>query len=66
MAFVTGYTVLHLPSWTPMHYSLPVDAIMLIFAGSAVVWLYDLIAARLAGRGTEAGPPLDQDSVGMG
>lgn len=49
LAFVTGYTLLHLLSWALIRYRLPVDAIMLVFAGSAVVWLYDLIAGRLAG-----------------
>lgn len=66
MIFALGYTALHLLSWALIRYRLPVDAIMLVFAGSAVVWLYDSISARLAGHRTEAGVPLDHASPGVG
>lgn len=66
LVFAAGYTALHLLSWALVRYRLPVDAVLLVFAGSVVVWLYDLLAARLADRRPAGQVPLDQVSSGVG
>jgi hypothetical protein len=37
--YVAIYTLVHLLSWTLIRYRLPVDAVLVIFAAVAVVWL---------------------------
>jgi hypothetical protein len=45
------YTAIHLLSWALIRYRLPVDAVMVIFAGSAVVDIGErLRAGSLFGR----------------
>jgi hypothetical protein len=39
LAFVLVYTVIHLLTWTLIRYRLPVDAVLLIFAGLGIVHL---------------------------
>lgn len=41
--FSAVYTAVHLLSWTLIRYRLPVDAVLLIFAGLALVELYRLV-----------------------
>jgi hypothetical protein len=38
--FISVYSVIHLLSWTLIRYRLPVDAVMVIYAGAAFVDLY--------------------------
>jgi hypothetical protein len=44
--FVAVYTAIHLLSWALIRYRLPVDAVLLIFAGSAVAHLWERLAQR--------------------
>jgi fumarate reductase subunit D len=39
LLFVAVYTAIHLLSWALIRYRLPVDAVMLVFAGLALVEL---------------------------
>jgi len=48
--FVTVYTGIHLLSWALIRYRLPVDAVLLVFAGLAVRELIAWFGARLPGR----------------
>jgi hypothetical protein len=54
--FVITYTVLHLLSWALIRYRLPVDAILLIFAGTALV----AIKAKLMRANKRAGNIMPQ------
>ena len=45
--FVIFYVVIHLLSWALARYRLPVDAVMLVFAGLAFVDLYQKVQGRL-------------------
>lgn len=47
MAFCAVYTAVHLLSWALIRYRLPVDAVMLLFAGLALVDLYQRARAWL-------------------
>jgi len=44
--FVAVYTVIHLLSWALIRYRLPVDAVLLVFAGSAVAHLWERLTQR--------------------
>ncbi len=44
--FIVIYTGIHLLTWTLIRYRLPVDAILLVFAGVAVIDLYEKLARR--------------------
>ena len=46
--FVITYTAIHLLSWTLIRYRLPVDAVLLIFAGAALIKLQEKLAQRYA------------------
>ena len=46
--FVFFYVIIHLLSWALVRYRLPVDAIMLVFAGLATVDLYQRVQGRLS------------------
>jgi 4-amino-4-deoxy-L-arabinose transferase-like glycosyltransferase len=46
LLFAILYTLIHILSWALIRYRLPVDAVMIIFAGSAVVDLWDRLHAR--------------------
>lgn len=53
MLFSLIYTGIHVLTWTLIRYRLPVDAIMLIFAGYALADIYQKIARRfIKGKGT--------------
>jgi hypothetical protein len=41
--FVLAYTIIHLLTWTLIRYRLPVDAILIIFAGLALIDLSERI-----------------------
>jgi 4-amino-4-deoxy-L-arabinose transferase-like glycosyltransferase len=45
--FITFYTLIHLLSWALIRYRLPVDAVLLVFAGLAFADLYQRIGNRL-------------------
>jgi 4-amino-4-deoxy-L-arabinose transferase-like glycosyltransferase len=47
LGFVVLYTSLHLMTWTLVRYRLPVDAVLVLFAGVGVVWAFDRLSARL-------------------
>lgn len=50
--FIAAYTGIHLLSWALIRYRLPVDAILLPFAGAALVDIYTRLGRRLNwGRG---------------
>jgi hypothetical protein len=49
IAFAVVYTAIHLASWANIRYRLPVDAILITFAGFAIVALADAIR-RKTGR----------------
>ncbi len=55
MLFAAGYTLIHLLSWALIRYRLPVDAVLLVFAGYGLV---DLLArlSRSAWLGRTASP----------
>lgn len=44
--FMLVYTGVHLASWAMIRYRLPVDAVLLIFAGVAIVDLVERYQAR--------------------
>lgn len=44
--FIVTYTGIHLLSWALIRYRLPIDAVMLVFAGIALVDLRDRLARR--------------------
>ena len=44
--FIVVYTGVHLLTWTLIRYRLPVDAVLLLFAGVAVIELYERLALR--------------------
>jgi hypothetical protein len=44
--FVAVYTVIHLLSWALIRYRLPVDAVMVVFAGLGVVDLWKVLESR--------------------
>jgi 4-amino-4-deoxy-L-arabinose transferase-like glycosyltransferase len=44
--FITVYTLIHLLSWALIRYRLPVDAVLLVFAGLAFADLYQRIGNR--------------------
>jgi hypothetical protein len=46
--FVITYTAIHLLSWALIRYRLPVDAVLIIFAGTAIVKLQIKLAQRRA------------------
>jgi 4-amino-4-deoxy-L-arabinose transferase-like glycosyltransferase len=50
-SFAAVYSLMHLLSWALIRYRLPVDAVLLPFAGLAVVDLADRVLARLRCRG---------------
>lgn len=62
LGFAVIYTAIHLLSWALIRYRVPVDAVMIIFAGLAVVDLFQRVRAWLAQRrrGVE---PAHQDGV---
>ncbi len=41
VGFVTLYSLIHLLTWTLIRYRLPVDAVLVVFAGLGAVWAYD-------------------------
>lgn len=45
--FVTSYTLIHLLSWALIRYRLPVDAVLLLFAGVVLLELYEKFKRRL-------------------
>jgi len=47
--FIVIYTVIHLLSWTLIRYRLPVDAVLLIFAGFAITHLLELVGFDIQG-----------------
>ncbi len=51
LAYCLGYTAMHMLTWTLIRYRLPVDAVMIIFAGLAIIHLTNRIPAlrRLTG-----------------
>jgi hypothetical protein len=44
--FVAVYALIHILSWTGPRYRLPIDAVLIVFAGLAVVELYRLISSQ--------------------
>lgn len=44
--FIAVYTAIHLLSWALIRYRLPVDAVLLIFVGLAIVHLWKRLAQR--------------------
>jgi len=48
LIFITVYTLMHLLSWTLVRYRLPVDGILVLYAGAGIHWL----ANRLSVFGT--------------
>jgi 4-amino-4-deoxy-L-arabinose transferase-like glycosyltransferase len=44
--FIVFYTLIHLLSWALIRYRLPVDAVFLLFAGWAVVDIYERLSSR--------------------
>jgi hypothetical protein len=46
--FIVVYTALHLLTWALTRYRLPVDAILIVFAGFAIVQLYNRLTHRQA------------------
>jgi 4-amino-4-deoxy-L-arabinose transferase-like glycosyltransferase len=48
--FVIAYSLIHLLSWSLIRYRLPVDAILLVFAGLSMVVLFGRVNAHLAKR----------------
>jgi hypothetical protein len=48
--FIVVYTAVHLLSWTLIRYRLPVDAVLLIFAGAALVKLQEKLSQHYAKR----------------
>jgi len=44
--FIVIYTAIHLLTWTLIRYRLPVDAILLVFAGVAVIDLHERLTQR--------------------
>jgi len=57
--FVLIYTVIHLLSWALIRYRLPMDAVLVIFAGMAVIDL----ANRLLRSGKQTQPPYNGPQV---
>lgn len=53
LAVAAIYTLVHLLTWTLVRYRLPVDALLVPFAGLALVWSADRLVARRARRGEE-------------
>ncbi len=53
VAVAALYTLVHLLTWTLVRYRLPVDALLVPFAGLALVWSADRVAERRARRGEE-------------
>lgn len=51
LLFSIGYSAIHIFSWSLVRYRLPVDAIMVLFAGFALVHLLELLA-RILRRST--------------
>jgi fumarate reductase subunit D len=47
LVFVSIYSLIHLLSWSLIRYRLPVDAVLLIFAGLAVVDITERIIIRV-------------------
>jgi hypothetical protein len=47
LLFALVYTAIHLLSWALIRYRLPVDAVLIIFAGLAVVDLWQRLKPRL-------------------
>jgi 4-amino-4-deoxy-L-arabinose transferase-like glycosyltransferase len=45
--FMTVYTLVHILSWTGPRYRLPIDAVLIVFAGLAVGELHWLLSVRL-------------------
>jgi hypothetical protein len=45
MLFALMYTFIHLLSWSLIRYRLPVDAVLLVFAGLAVVDLFQRVVS---------------------
>lgn len=60
--FITVYTAIHLLSWTLIRYRLPVDAVLLVFAGSVLVALY----AKLRWRFTKSRPTYSSSLLDSG
>ncbi len=55
--FVTAYTAIHLMVWALIRYRLPIDAVLVIFAGMAVVDIYlTVTGTRLVQAGAAALP----------
>jgi hypothetical protein len=48
--FIVVYTTIHLLSWTLIRYRLPIDAVLLIFAGAALVKLQEKLSRRYPKR----------------
>jgi hypothetical protein len=48
--FIVVYTTIHLLSWTLIRYRLPIDAVLLIFAGAALVKLQEKSSQRYPKR----------------
>lgn len=52
--FVIFYVVIHMLTWALVRYRLPVDAVMLVFAGLAFVDLYQKVQGRLSKKALAA------------
>ncbi len=48
---IVVYNLLHILTWAKIRYRLPTDAFMLVFAGAAIVWLWEKMGGRGRGRG---------------
>ena len=57
--FGAVYTLIHLLTWTLVRYRLPVDAVLVIFAGVALVDLASRIESRLARKSVQSELPGD-------
>ncbi len=53
--FSAVYTVIHVLTWTLVRYRLPVDAVLLLFAGLTLSLIWDRWPVRLAARQTATG-----------
>jgi hypothetical protein len=46
LAFIIVYTAVHLASWANVRYRLPIDAVLLIFAGLALARIGQMVTHR--------------------
>ncbi|HET7010794.1 MAG TPA: glycosyltransferase family 39 protein [Anaerolineales bacterium] len=64
IAFVLSYTAVHLLSWSLIRYRLPVDAVLLIFAGAGTADIADRIRLGWSTAAAGSTGPRNADAVG--